>query len=426
MYSQFNTSNIPMYTMWEDNYPRFRRSYRFREYESKIPLYTHPLTIGTYNTFQPLSNTHVRTINHPHRTNINTNNEFTQYGQPIVKQGGQPNVKQSEQPIVEQSIQKYIYKDGKIETTTLKICGNQELTEKHNGTTTEYTLKTTYVNGYSIIVPLPSSITEFKERFQIQLDNIKSNTHNPINNQHKYTETDQPHETHEPHEPHETHETHCSLGTETNEMNSDTHRGDPLWYDSISALGDSALQHAATHYKNTTEIPPIHNVSENTVQPPPHTNLETHDTNESHSNWDQWMDKIIENEKLLTEIPIEHQHQDTFEDDEHEFIEVPSREQENHLLDESEITRTVEETNTDISPWENFNKWSNNDIEIVWKILSNRLGHIVNIKDAEVLLNITGNLSDTVTKALNFTNEDLPKIYDLLDYPDRSDERNRL
>ena len=47
--------------------------------------------------------------------------------------------------------------------------------------------------------------------------------------------------------------------------------------------------------------------------------------------------------------------------------------------------------------------WSNENIEIVWKIMKSQLGNKVNLKDAEMILDDSLSLSEAVSRALELT-----------------------
>ena len=105
--------------------------------------------------------------------------------------------------------------------------------------------------------------------------------------------------------------------------------------------------------------------------------------------WNNWMSS--HEEKLLTEVPPELQGNNTWS--EAEVVDAPSRAEElSHMEDNLDNTFSNQ-------PLYN---WSNEDIEVVWKVLDSRFGNSVNLKDAEVILNETGSISNAVSKALSF------------------------
>lgn len=118
-----------------------------------------------------------------------------------------------------------------------------------------------------------------------------------------------------------------------------------------------------------------------TSTPTPTPTDSTHGVDNQQNNW-----MSSHEEKLLTEVPPELQCNNTW--DEAEVVDAPSRAQE----------LANKEENLDNQPLYN---WSNEDIEVVWKVLVSRFGVNVNLKDAEVILNETGSVSNAVTKALS-------------------------
>ena len=47
--------------------------------------------------------------------------------------------------------------------------------------------------------------------------------------------------------------------------------------------------------------------------------------------------------------------------------------------------------------------WTNEEIDVIWKVMTSRLGNKINIKDAESLLDECDSVSDAVSKALTLT-----------------------
>ena len=128
-----------------------------------------------------------------------------------------------------------------------------------------------------------------------------------------------------------------------------------------------------------------------TTPPTPTPPLDT--TYDVDNQWNNWMSS--HEEKLLTEVPPELQGNNTWA--EAEVVDAPSRAQELSHMEEN-LDENLDNTFSN-QPLYN---WSNEDIEVVWKVLASRFGNSVNLKDAEVILNETGSVSDAVTKALSF------------------------